>query len=320
MLLPPKKAADGEEAEDPRAELVRRLLEYEQMKLAAPRLDAAAAARAATSCAPQVYIEQSLAPRFPDVDVDRPARRLGRHPQARQADPAPQDHARGAVGARAHEHRAARACRARASSSSPTCSTPTRGVPVLVVTFIAMLELAQGNADRDHPGRSRSRRSTCGWPIRRPERLHLQLTFCPGQPSRANRDTCSMKIICSIDELRDQLRGQTRTAFVPDDGQSARRPSLADAAGAPARRSGRRERSSSTACSSARTKISRNIRARSRPTSTSCRRKASTCCSRRPKRSCIRSRRNTACIRRTISATSSKASSAPASSTACARS
>lgn len=28
MLLPPKKVADGEEAEDPRAELVRRLMEY----------------------------------------------------------------------------------------------------------------------------------------------------------------------------------------------------------------------------------------------------------------------------------------------------
>ncbi len=40
MLLPPKKASPGEEAEDPRAELVRRLLEYEQMKLAAGRLSA----------------------------------------------------------------------------------------------------------------------------------------------------------------------------------------------------------------------------------------------------------------------------------------
>src|SRR5450631_2535522 len=40
MLLPPRKSADGKEAEDPRAELVRRLVEYEQMKLAAARLDA----------------------------------------------------------------------------------------------------------------------------------------------------------------------------------------------------------------------------------------------------------------------------------------
>ena len=40
MLLPPKKVAEGEEAEDPRAELVRRLLEYEQIKLGAARLNA----------------------------------------------------------------------------------------------------------------------------------------------------------------------------------------------------------------------------------------------------------------------------------------
>ena len=35
MLLPPRKTADGHEPEDPRAELVRRLIEYEQIKLAA---------------------------------------------------------------------------------------------------------------------------------------------------------------------------------------------------------------------------------------------------------------------------------------------
>ena len=45
MLLPPRKTADGKEAEDPRAELVRRLVEYEQMKLAAARARRAAAAR-----------------------------------------------------------------------------------------------------------------------------------------------------------------------------------------------------------------------------------------------------------------------------------
>lgn len=40
MLLPVKKADTGEEVDDPRAELVRRLLEYEQMKLAAQELNA----------------------------------------------------------------------------------------------------------------------------------------------------------------------------------------------------------------------------------------------------------------------------------------
>jgi len=39
MLLPVKKADTGEAVEDPRAELVRRLLEYERMKLAARKLD-----------------------------------------------------------------------------------------------------------------------------------------------------------------------------------------------------------------------------------------------------------------------------------------
>jgi segregation and condensation protein A len=39
MLLPMKKADSEEEVEDPRAELVRRLLEYERMKLAAQELD-----------------------------------------------------------------------------------------------------------------------------------------------------------------------------------------------------------------------------------------------------------------------------------------
>ncbi|WP_371130532.1 ScpA family protein, partial [Polaromonas sp.] len=39
MLLPPKKVAGGQEPEDPRAELVRRLLEYEQIKLAAHQLN-----------------------------------------------------------------------------------------------------------------------------------------------------------------------------------------------------------------------------------------------------------------------------------------
>ena len=39
MLLPVRKSDTGEEVEDPRAELVRRLLEYEQMKMAAQKLD-----------------------------------------------------------------------------------------------------------------------------------------------------------------------------------------------------------------------------------------------------------------------------------------
>jgi segregation and condensation protein A len=69
MLLPVKKADTGEEAEDPRAELVRRLLEYEQMKLAAQRLDQLPQLGRDFLRA-EVYIEQSITPRFPDVNAD----------------------------------------------------------------------------------------------------------------------------------------------------------------------------------------------------------------------------------------------------------
>ena len=69
MLLPPKKSEDGAEPEDPRAELVRRLLEYEQIKLAAARLDALPVLGRDFLRA-QVHIEQSLQPRFPDVSVE----------------------------------------------------------------------------------------------------------------------------------------------------------------------------------------------------------------------------------------------------------
>jgi len=68
MLLPSRKTEDGKEVEDPRAELVRRLLEYEQMKLAAARLDELPLLGRDFLRA-QVVIEQAMAPRFPDVDL-----------------------------------------------------------------------------------------------------------------------------------------------------------------------------------------------------------------------------------------------------------
>lgn len=68
MLLPAKKSPAGEEAEDPRAELVRRLVEYERIKLAAARLDELPRAGRDFLRA-VVAIEQSLVKRFPKVDV-----------------------------------------------------------------------------------------------------------------------------------------------------------------------------------------------------------------------------------------------------------
>jgi segregation and condensation protein A len=69
MLLPMKKADSDEEVEDPRAELVRRLLEYERMKLAAQELDRI----------PQVgrdfqvahgYVDTSIAVTWPEVNLE----------------------------------------------------------------------------------------------------------------------------------------------------------------------------------------------------------------------------------------------------------
>src|SRR5690349_9749144 len=66
MLLP-RPAMPSEEAEDPRAELVRRLLEYERVKLAAQRLDAFP--QLGRDFLPvEVWIEQSLA-QMPKVNV-----------------------------------------------------------------------------------------------------------------------------------------------------------------------------------------------------------------------------------------------------------
>ena len=68
MLLPPKRVAPGEETEDPRAELVRRLLEYEQMKLAAARLNALPVAGRDFLTA-QIASDALVQTRLPDVNA-----------------------------------------------------------------------------------------------------------------------------------------------------------------------------------------------------------------------------------------------------------
>jgi segregation and condensation protein A len=66
MLLPPVRNAEGEETEDPRAELVRRLVEYERMKQAARRLDELPQAERDFAWA-EVWVEKSLHKRWPEV-------------------------------------------------------------------------------------------------------------------------------------------------------------------------------------------------------------------------------------------------------------
>ncbi|MEJ8854271.1 ScpA family protein [Variovorax robiniae] len=141
MLLPPRKTAEGEEAEDPRAELVRRLLEYEQTKMQA----------AAISALPQhgrdfwkgqVYIEQSLKPRFPDVnvidlrdawaDILKRARLVQHHKISREE-----------LSVREHMSIVLRKLQGRQFIEFENLFEVELGVPVLIVTFIAMLELGK---------------------------------------------------------------------------------------------------------------------------------------------------------------------------------
>jgi segregation and condensation protein A len=141
MLLPPKKTADGVEAEDPRAELVRRLIEYEQMKLAAARLDALPVLGRDFLRA-QVVIEQSLAPRFPDVnavdlrdawqDILKRANLNQHHTITREQ-----------LSVREHMSMVLRTLQGRKFVEFEELFDTTRGPAVLVVTFIAMLELAR---------------------------------------------------------------------------------------------------------------------------------------------------------------------------------
>jgi segregation and condensation protein A len=141
MLLPPKKSTDGAEPEDPRAELVRRLIEYEQMKLAAARIDALPLIGRDFLRA-QVVIEQALAPRLPDVNAD--------DLRAAWADIVKratlnQHHTitREQLSVREHMSIVLRALQGRRFALFEDLFDVSRGPQVLVVTFIAMLELAR---------------------------------------------------------------------------------------------------------------------------------------------------------------------------------
>ncbi len=141
MLLPPKRVAQGEEAEDPRAELVRRLLEYEQMKRAAAALNALPQF-GRDFLNPQVLIEQSLQVRFPEVstidlqqawrDVLQRAKLVQHHKITRSE-----------LSVREHMSLLLKKLQDCRFVEFEELFDPTQGAPVLVVTFVALLELAK---------------------------------------------------------------------------------------------------------------------------------------------------------------------------------
>ncbi|MGN6390441.1 MAG: segregation and condensation protein A [Burkholderiaceae bacterium] len=141
MLLPVKKADTGEEAEDPRAELVRRLLEYEQMKLAAQQLDALPQAGRDVVRA-QATIEQVSVVRWPEVNADdlraawadvlRRAKLTAHHTISREE-----------LSVREHMTAILRRLQSARFIEFSELFDPSRGVPVVVVNFVALLELAK---------------------------------------------------------------------------------------------------------------------------------------------------------------------------------
>ena len=141
MLLPSKKAAPCEEAEDPRAELVRRLLEYEQMKLAAARLNALPVAGRDFVTA-QIASDAVIQTRLPDVNpADLQAAWQGILQRARLV----QHHTinREQLSVREHMTLVLRRLQGQRFMAFESLFDPSHTVAVVVVMFVAILELAK---------------------------------------------------------------------------------------------------------------------------------------------------------------------------------
>lgn len=141
MLLPRLPKASDEEGEDPRVELMRRLLEYEQMKLAAQKLNDMPQAGRDFELV-QVIIEQTVVERLPNVSVDdlRAAwlalltrAKLHMHHKVRKDG----------VSVREQMTRLIRQLRHGEFEAFENLFDVSGGIPQLVVTFIAILELAK---------------------------------------------------------------------------------------------------------------------------------------------------------------------------------
>ncbi|MGH9932870.1 MAG: segregation and condensation protein A [Pyrinomonadaceae bacterium] len=128
---------------DPRAELVRRLLEYEQIKLAALRLDQLPQAERDFALI-EIRIEQEIIKRLPEVVAEdlRNAWQellnrveLNRHHRVTREQ----------LSVREHMTRILRCLQERKLVEFGELFDVAGGVPELVVTFLALLELAREN-------------------------------------------------------------------------------------------------------------------------------------------------------------------------------
>jgi segregation and condensation protein A len=142
MLLPrPPKANDENSGEDPRAELMRRLLEYEQMKSAAQKLNELPQAGRDFELV-QVLIERTVLERLPNVSVEdlRNAwlalltrAKMNAHHKVRREE----------LSVREQMTKILRHLRNTDFVSFESLFDIDAGIPMLVVTFIAILELSK---------------------------------------------------------------------------------------------------------------------------------------------------------------------------------
>ena len=143
MLLPVRKSDTGEEVEDPRAELMRRLVEYERIKLAAQQIDELPRVGRDFAHA-LVTIEQTLTRRMPAVrapDLQRAWLEL-----LRRASLLAHHHiAREELSVREHMSMILKRLQGRRFAEFCDLLEPGQGVPVLIVHFLALLELAREN-------------------------------------------------------------------------------------------------------------------------------------------------------------------------------
>ncbi|MDP2962338.1 MAG: ScpA family protein [Sulfurimicrobium sp.] len=140
MLLP-RPVVNQDEELDPRAELVRRLLEYERMKLAAQQLDALPLAGRDFKLV-QVWLDQGVEKRLPDVNPDELRQAwLGVAARAR----AQRHHrvTREELSVREHMSLILRRLQGGGFIEFEALFEASNGLPEVVVTFLALLELSR---------------------------------------------------------------------------------------------------------------------------------------------------------------------------------
>jgi segregation and condensation protein A len=141
MLLPRRQDDLVEDVGDPRAELVRRLLEYEQIKTAAVSLGNLPQ-EGRDFVRPQLFVEQGLAPLWPEVDahdlqrawidVLKRAKLTAHHKISRQE-----------LSVREHMSAILRTLQSQRFVEFGELFAGQCSVPIVVVHFVAMLELAK---------------------------------------------------------------------------------------------------------------------------------------------------------------------------------